>query len=63
MLFFRRYSIATPSLLHRYSIVSMEYLWTYDGEVMEQHKRNEVATSDHQNSIICYLPTLEDLIA
>ena len=29
--FLRRYSIATPSLLHSKSIVSMEYRWTIDG--------------------------------
>ena len=37
--FLRRYSIATPSLLHRKSIVSMEYLWRTDGQVMEKPKR------------------------
>ena len=35
----RRYSIVTPSLLHRKSIVSMEYLWRTDGQVMEKPKR------------------------
>ena len=34
--FLRRYSIATPSLLHRKSIVSMEYRWTIDGLSYEE---------------------------
>ena len=29
--FLRRYSIVTPSLLHRFDGVSMEYRWTIDG--------------------------------
>jgi hypothetical protein len=28
-------SIDSPYILHRCSIVSMEYLWTYDGESSE----------------------------
>ena len=40
--FLRRYSIVTPYQLHIKSIVSMEYLWTNDGTVMEHHwKRNK----------------------
>ena len=34
-LFFRSISIACPSLLHRCSIVSMDYRWTIDGVTME----------------------------
>ena len=30
-----RYSIDSPSILHRWSIVSMEYRWTTDGLTME----------------------------
>ena len=33
--FVNRYSIVTPSLLHRKSIVSMEKRWNCDGTVME----------------------------
>ena len=47
-LFHRRYSIVTPSLLHRMSIVSMEYLWRYDGDTMEKRCR-------------CYGPVMEQL--
>ena len=39
MLFFRRYSIATPSLLHRYSIVSPSFRWRSDGHAMEMLRR------------------------
>ena len=39
--FLRRYSIATPSLLHRKSIVSMEYRWTIDGLSMDYLMRNK----------------------
>ena len=34
-LFFRSISIACPSLLHRCSIVSMDYRWSNDGVTME----------------------------
>ena len=37
-LFHRRYSIDTPSILHRWSIVSMEKRWSIDGRAMEEHK-------------------------
>ena len=37
-MFVRRYSIDTPSLLHRWSIVSMEDRWTIDGELMEDER-------------------------
>ncbi len=40
VLYLRGYSIATPSLLHRKSIVSMEYRWTNDGDAMDLWRRN-----------------------
>ena len=42
------YSIDTPSILHRWSIASMEELWSIDGELMEYLRRNEVAKRDFQ---------------
>ena len=33
-------SIDTPSILHRWSIVSMEKRWRIDGQLMEYHRRN-----------------------
>ena len=46
--FRRRYSIVTPSLLHRKSIVSMEYRWTSDGAAMEQPRRSSVVKREFQ---------------
>ena len=43
-----RYSIVTPSLLHRKSIVSMEYLWTIDGESMEYLWRKSEQSADNE---------------
>ena len=44
-LFLRGWSITAPSLLHRWSIVSMEYRWTNDGVTMEYLRRkNEGGT-------------------
>ena len=31
----RRYSIVSPSVVHRYSIVTMDHRWSIDGESME----------------------------
>ena len=39
-----RCSIDTPSILHRWSIVSMEYRWTNDGQAMEYHRKSEGVT-------------------
>ena len=36
------YSIDTPSILHRWSIVSMEERWSIDGELMEDLLREDV---------------------
>jgi len=47
--FLRSYSIATPSLLHRYSIVSMDNRWIIDGLSMDNHKneKGEMTFSFH----------------
>ena len=34
--FFRRYSIVTPSQVHRFDGVTMEIRWTSDGETKEE---------------------------
>ena len=39
--FLRSCSIAAPSLLHRYSIVSMDNRWTTDGLSMDNHKKGK----------------------
>ncbi len=44
-LFLRRYSIDTPSLVHRYSIVSMDNRWSSDGPVMEQPRIYDLVSS------------------
>ncbi len=40
-LFLLGYSIDTPSILHRWSIVSMEKRWRIDGPLMEYHWSNK----------------------
>ena len=41
LLFLLRYSIDSPYILHRYSIVSMDYRWSNDGVTMEYLRRND----------------------
>jgi len=43
LLFLLRCSIDTPYILHRYSIVSMDYRWTNDGVSMEYLGRKTCA--------------------
>ena len=43
-LFFRCFSIATPSLLHRCSIVSMDNRWIIDGLLMDYLRRRSYNT-------------------
>ena len=56
----RRYSIASPSLVHRYSIVSMENRWIIDGLLMDylmREKGNFKGKKDflkNVNSLICF---------
>ena len=52
-LFFRRYSIDTPSLVHRYSIVSMDNRWSSDGLSMEMQWSNLGLTITNRRREIC----------
>ena len=55
-LFHRRYSIDAPSILHRWSIVSMEKRWSIDGQAMEE-QRNILGryTKNIQRKILSFI--------